>query len=134
MEPIDLKARQAQPFDMTAGAKRIVLEALNIIESREVEGHVYETCASATAEYIEDSSELRITLDAFVRRFEMRGKDFRFRPEWLPRKDVVVMHAGPEEAGAASKDVFHSWAKRVKAAVPSVGEWKRCADSLDDKG
>ena len=101
------------------------MDALDIVENKEVAGCAYETCASAKAEYNEEDSELQVKLDAFVRRFVMRGKDFEFRPPWLPRNDLVRMHVSPGEAADAAKDVFHCWAQKVKSTVPAFSEWKK---------
>ncbi|HEX7861174.1 MAG TPA: hypothetical protein VF773_12650 [Verrucomicrobiae bacterium] len=115
---------------MTLATNRTVLDALDIIETKNIGADAYEICACARALLDESVPDVAIELDAFVRRFEMRGKDVEFRPRWLPRKDIVRIRTGAEEAGAAAKEVFRSWVTKVRATIPPTSEWKRDAEWL----
>ena len=114
---------------MTA-TTRPVLDALDIIETRNIDAGSYEICACAKSVLDESGPELTIELDAFVRRFEMRGKDFQFKPGWLPRKDTVRMRTASDEAAAAAREVFRSWVKKVQSSIPPLSEWRRDAPWL----
>ena len=102
---------------------RTVLDTVQIIQSIEANRQVFEVCATALASYSEDRGELAVTLDCFVRRFEMQGKDVEFRPGWLPKCDSVKMKVDLEEAPDAAKSIFGSWAKKVRATIPPSSEW-----------
>jgi hypothetical protein len=112
---------------MTTATNRTILDALDIIETKSIDAESYEICACAKAALDESGPELVIELDAFVRRFEMRGKDVQFRPAWLPRKDTVRMRTASDEAADAAKEVFGSWVKKVRGAIPPFSEWRRDA-------
>jgi hypothetical protein len=110
---------------------RTVLDTIKIVETREVGRESYETCAAASASYNEDTRELAVTLDAFVRHFEMRGKDEILRPPWLPRTDSVRTHTDRDEAPEAAKEIFQSWAGKVRKTIPGPEEWNRRPDWLE---
>ena len=102
---------------------RAVLDTIKILETREVDHEIYEVCATAEAALDEDTHELVVKLDSFVRRFEMRGEDQILHPPWLPRKNVVRTHVEHSEAGNAAKEIFQSWAEKVRKRIPLTEEW-----------
>lgn len=103
--------------------ERPVLETLQILDTREVAHELYEICATARAAYEDSSRELTVNLDAFVRRFEMRGQDQVLRPEWFPRPDCVRLQVSHEQAADAAKEIFHTWSRKVRKAIPGADEW-----------
>ena len=105
-------------------AERKVLDTVRILETRELGHESYEVCATAQATYEESSRKMRVVVDAFVRRFEMRGRDEVLRPAWLPRSDTVETHLSLDEAPDAAKEIFGSWAQKVRKAIPSPNEWR----------
>jgi hypothetical protein len=104
---------------------RPLLETIKILETRDVRHELYEICATAQAVLDESSHQLTVSLDAFVRRFEMRGVDQILRPPWLPRKDMVQTHVDREEAPDAAKEIFRAWAEKVRKTIPSPTEWEQ---------
>jgi hypothetical protein len=110
-----------------------VLDTIKIIETREVGRESYETCATARASYNEDTRELSVDLDAFVRHFEMRGKDEVLGPPWLPRKDSVRTHTDRDEASEAAKEIFQNWAEKVRKTIPGSEEWNTHPGWLEKK-
>ena len=106
-------------------AERTVLDTVRIVETKEVDHESYEVCAAALAAYDESSRKMRIVLDAFVRRFEMRGRDEILHPPWLPRSDTVETHVSLEEAPAAAKEIFSSWATKVRKSIPPLETWQK---------
>lgn len=104
---------------------RPVLDTVKILETRDVAHELYEICATAVASFDEDSRELTVELDGFVRRFEMRGEDQILRPPWLPRPDVVRTGADRAEAPEAAKEIFASWSQKVRKSIPPPAEWER---------
>ena len=111
---------------------RNVLDSVRIVDTREVGHDSYEICTTAQASYDDESREMQVDLDSFVRRFEMRGKDEIMRPSWLPRRDSVKTHVYLEEAPDAAKEIFETWAHKVQRAIPPPGEWRRDVSSLRD--
>lgn len=110
--------------------ERNVLDTLKIVETREANKELFEICTIAQAIYSEASGELRVELDAFVRHFEMRGKDQIARPLWLPRKDLVRTHTDLAEASEAAKEIFESWTNKVRKTIPAPQEWTNCRSPL----
>ena len=109
---------------------RNVLDTVRIIDTRESEHDSYEICATAQASHDEEAGEMQVALDAFVRRFEMRGKDDLFRPGWLPKPDLVKTHISWDEAADGAKEIFNSWAHKVQRSIPAPTEWRRDASWL----
>src|SRR3954470_17552334 len=101
---------------------RIVLDTVRIVETREVRHESYEICATAHASHDDATGKMRVALDAFVRHFEMRGRDEILRPPWLPRNDVVETRVSLEEAPDAAKEIFGSWAQKIRKTVPNSSE------------
>ena len=102
---------------------RTVLDTLRIIDTREVGHDSYEICATAQAIYDDDAREMQINLHSFVRLFEIRGKDQILQPSWLPHADCVKMHVALDEAPEAAKEIFRSWAEKIRKLIPGPGEW-----------
>lgn len=101
-----------------------MLDTVKILETRDVAHELYEICATSVASFDEDSRELTVELDSFVRRFEMRGEDQILRPPWLPRPDVVRTGVDREEAPEAAKEIFASWSQKVRKSIPPTNEWE----------
>jgi hypothetical protein len=102
---------------------RPVLDTLRIVGTCDAGHNIYEVCATAVAGYDETSQTMKVDLDCFVRRFEMRGKDQIFRPDWLPGKDSVKTHLSHEEAPEAAKEIFQSWTQKIRKAIPGPSAW-----------
>lgn len=91
-----------------------IVEIIGIIEDGALE-----VCASADAEYDTTSEKVSVTLAAFTRRSSTTGYSEHLPQPWLPRDELVTEHLPREEAGTFAKDVFHSWVRKVRAAVPN---------------
>lgn len=109
---------------------RAVLDTIKILETREADRAAHEICATAVAVYDENARELRVELDAFVRRFEMRGRDLVLHPPWLPRRDTVKTRLDWLEAPDAAKEIFAGWSRKVRATIPPPEEWAAAAPWL----
>jgi hypothetical protein len=59
------------------------------VASKELKDAVYEVWATADAQYDDGRSELQVELDSFVRPTDIRLKDVRIDPKWLPKKEKV---------------------------------------------
>jgi len=83
------------------------------------EGDV-EVCASADTVYDRARKKVTVTLKAFARRITAQGHGELVPEPWLPATEQVTEHLPREDAGSFAKDVFHSWAKKVRGSVPEA--------------
>ena len=90
------------------------------VASRELKDGVYKVWATADAHYDDDRSELIVELDSFVRPADIRLKETRLHPEWLPQKGRVVEHVLHAEAHDQGKEIFESWVQQVSRRVPET--------------
>ena len=77
-----------------------------------------EVCATAETQYDSSAQKVTVALDSFARCVAASG-DHENRPQpWLPPAEHVTEHLAPDEAEAFTKDVFQSWVRKVRAAIP----------------
>ena len=77
-----------------------------------------EVCATAETQYDSSAQKVSVALDSFARCVVASG-DREHRPQpWLPPAERVTEHLGPDEAVAFAKDVFQSWVRKVRTAIP----------------
>ena len=77
-----------------------------------------EVCATAETQYDSSAQKLSVALDSFARCVAASGDRAHEVRSWLPPAEHVTEHLSSEEAEAFTKDVFHSWVKRVRATIP----------------
>jgi len=77
-----------------------------------------QVCATADAEYDQAAGKITVALDAFTRSAAVADDGTRVPQPWLPRAERVSEHLPREEADGFLKDVFHSWVKKLRAAIP----------------
>lgn len=77
-----------------------------------------EVCATAEAQYDSSAHKVSVALDCFVRCVFASGKREHQTQPWLPPAEHVTEHLAHDEADAFTKDVFHSWVRKVRAAIP----------------
>lgn len=94
----------------------------NLISLSEILGTVddggVELCATAEAYYDTAAEKVSVTLDAFARHAWAAREGERLPERWLPQPERVGEHLPQDEADAFTRDVFASWVKKVRAAVP----------------
>lgn len=94
------------------------------ISISEIIGTIYngdvEVCATADTAYDRAQQKVIVTLKAFARRVSVHGHGEPVSEPWLPANEQVTEHLPREEAGSFAKDVFRSWAKKVRASVPEA--------------
>lgn len=90
------------------------------VASREAKDGVYEVWAIAEGNYDDTRSELRLSLDSFVRPTDLRTKDAHIHAEWLPKGGDVAEHVGAEEAHEQAKEIFESWVRKVRRHIPAL--------------
>jgi hypothetical protein len=77
-----------------------------------------QVCAAADAMYDHASGKISVALDAFTRRASVGNDGARMPQPWLPPREQVSEHLPRTEADEFMKDVFQSWVKKVRAAIP----------------
>jgi hypothetical protein len=97
-------------------------ESKEIVETREVDGHTFEICATAIAQYDHEHARLVIELDCFLRRVNLRGPDEDYRPAWLPRGQRVEDEVSQEEASEETRDAFHRWSGKIREAISNLSD------------
>lgn len=90
------------------------------VASKELKDGVYEVWATAESQYDDARSELQVDLDCFVRPTDIRLKDVRIDPQWLPKKGKVAEHVSSEEAHDQTKEIFESWVRKVRRHIPET--------------
>ena len=76
--------------------------------------------ATLSAHHDPSSHELVAELDAYVCPADANQMMVaRCRPDWLPASQVVRVGCAAEEASDVARDIFHSWVRQVRNAVPS---------------
>lgn len=97
------------------------------VASKDLGDGVYEVWATAESQYDDERGELLVELDSFVRPTDIRLKETRIDPDWLPKKGKVAQRVGLDEAHAEAKEVFESWVRKVRRHIPasfSLGSFK----------
>lgn len=83
-------------------------------------GAAGELHATLAAHHETASHELVAELDAYVCPDDANQMMVaRFRPEWLPAREVVRVGCAAEEASEVARDIFHSWVRRIRSVVPT---------------
>ena len=77
-----------------------------------------EVCATAETQYDSSAQKVSVALDSFVRCVFASGNREHQTPPWLPPAENVTEHLAPDEADGFTKDVFHSWVRKVRATIP----------------
>ena len=88
--------------------------------AKELKDGTYEVWATAEAHYDDGRSELVVELDSFVRPTDIRLKDTRIYPEWLPKNGKVAEYVSSEEAHEQTKEIFESWVRKVRRHIPDT--------------
>jgi hypothetical protein len=76
-----------------------------------------QVCATADADYDHASQRISVALEAFTRLASITGNGEHLPQPWLPPGERVAEHLPHSEADEFVKDVFHSWIKKLRAAV-----------------
>lgn len=95
---------------------RRVLETIEIVDSRQIEGVDTEICATAEGQFDEEQRQLLITLDSFTRPADIRLKEQHAQPGWLPERQVVRESVSRDEASGLARDVFKRWVNKLRMA------------------
>ena len=99
---------------------RRVLETIEIVDSRQIGGVDTEICATADGRFDEEKGELNIELDSFTRPVDIRLKEQRSQPGWLPKRQLVKESVSRDEALGLARDVFKRWVSKVRLASSSA--------------
>jgi len=77
-----------------------------------------QVCATAEAMYDHAKEEVSVALDAFTRRASVSDEDVPLPQPWLPKAERVKEHLAHGEMDEFVRDVFHSWVRKVRDAIP----------------
>ena len=77
-----------------------------------------EVCATAETQYDSSAQKVSVALDSFVRCVCASGNREHQSQPWLPPAEHVTEYLASDETEAFAKDVFHSWVRKVRAAIP----------------
>ena len=84
-------------------------------------GEEAEVVASAEAWHDDESGELVVELDSFLRPLDLRHKERHLGAAWLPAPQTGREHVDRDEAADLAKELFHHWARRVRESIPTTG-------------
>lgn len=77
-----------------------------------------EVCATAETQYDSSAQKISVALDSFARCLSASGGSEHVSRAWLPAAEQVSEHLSHDEATAFAKDVFQSWVRKVRTAIP----------------
>jgi hypothetical protein len=77
-----------------------------------------QVCATADAEYDHATQRISVALEAFTRTASVAGDGAHLPQPWLPSAERITEHLPRGEADEFVKDVFHSWIRKLRAAIP----------------
>jgi hypothetical protein len=95
-----------------------IMSIQEIVDHVELEGAAVEIVAAAGAFYDEENQQLRIELTSTARGGHLEpGKSPLL--DWLPASQSVNQRVELEDADSATRDVFHSWTRKIRALAAS---------------
>lgn len=94
-----------------------LFSASQIVTPFRMNGADLEACATADADFDEENSQLVVELNSFVRPTNLRSREQRWHPEWLPDKQTFKESVSQDEASQLARDIFHRWVGTVHYAV-----------------
>jgi len=90
-----------------------ISEVIGTIEDGKIE-----VCATAEAAYDRAKERVFVSLEAFGRHLSASGDGSHVPIPWLPAGEHVTNDLPREDATPFARDVFRSWARKVRASVP----------------
>lgn len=95
------------------------IDISEIAGAYERDGRAYEVCATAEGAFDDETSQLELTLDCFLRPGSGGQEEPPSREPWMPPRETVREGVPWEESHQLSKDIFHHWAGKVRQSIPS---------------
>ena len=78
-----------------------------------------QVCATADAEYDHAAQRVSVALNVFTRLASIPGGGAHLPQPWLPATSRVTEHLPHSEVDEFVKDVFGTWIKKLRAAIPA---------------
>jgi hypothetical protein len=97
-----------------------VIDTSEVLGTIDLSSGSCELCAAADANYDEETHQLVIRLNSFLRTTDLRSKEKQMSANWLPHSETVVESVGSDEALELARDIFHRWVRKVRATAPSL--------------
>lgn len=82
-------------------------------------GAMMELHATLDGRYDDSRHEVVADLDAYTCPDDASHMREHARPDWLPPPQTVRAGGPPEETSAIARDIFHSWVRQVREALPA---------------
>jgi len=95
-----------------------LISIAEIVETLPDAGGEIEVGATADATYDSAAEKISVALGSFARRLASSGKGEHLPQRWLPPAEQVTEHLSRDEATTFAKDVFQSWVRKVREAIP----------------
>ena len=95
-----------------------LIDTTRVLGKVEEEGIAYEVCAEAIGNHDRGGNVLTVNLRAFLRSVVHEHLGEVVLPEWLPAAKVVTEHVEVAEAHELVDEIFASWCRQVKSAIP----------------
>ena len=99
--------------------RTIISTSENIGVVRCVEGRL-EVCVIGEAVFDEAAPQLVMTLSSYLRSTGLRASDARVTKDWLPADQTVRESLEFDEALSVARDIFKSWAAKVRRCIPQT--------------
>jgi hypothetical protein len=93
------------------------LSLSEIVDRLPLDNGMGDVTACAEADYLASAHQLTVRLSAHVCPEDGTATDRHLRPEWLPKDEVVTEGVEAAETHELTREVFHSWVKKVRTAA-----------------
>lgn len=97
-----------------------VIDTSEVLGTTELPEGNCELCATAEADYHDDTRQLIVHLDSLLRTTDARTPERHPPAHWLPKPETICESVRLDESMDVARDIFHRWARKVRAAAPSL--------------
>jgi hypothetical protein len=97
-----------------------VIDTSEVLGTVELPQGTCEVCASADANFDEETGRLAVKLEAFLRPKDLLVKERHFRADWLPKNEAVTESVAREECHEVAREIFHRWVRKVRESAPKL--------------
>lgn len=97
-----------------------VIDTSEVLGSMELSEGNCELCATAEADYHDDTHQLIVHLDSLLRTTDLRTPERHPSAQWLPKPETICESVGLDESMDVARDIFHRWARKVRESAPSL--------------
>jgi hypothetical protein len=84
----------------------------------ELNGKTHEVCVTADSQYDDNSCQLSIKLDRYLRLRDLLAEEKHIDASWLPKTETIKNSVSMEEITDYVAEVFEFWVRKVKNSIP----------------